>query len=259
MPQRASSSTNARRRTCTRRSVWSPPVSDVVALHGFAGTGRMWSAVDPSWHAPDLPGHGESGPLRPITFAGCVRLVLEAAPERFTLVGYSMGGRVGLHVALAVPERIERLVLVATTAGIADAGERAVRRLDDEAFADEIESEPIDAFIARWSANPLFADDPPEAVAAGLEDMRRNAPRPLAAALRGIGTGEMAPVWDRLGELTMPAVVMAGERDTKFQALGERLVAGLPNAAPLVVVPGAGHGLPREAPAAVAAAAAATG
>src|SRR4051794_38010173 len=217
MPQRASSSTNARRRTCTRRSVWSPPVSDVVALHGFAGTGRMWSAVDPSWLAPDLPGHGEAGPARPITFAACVRLVLDVAPERFTLVGYSMGGRVGLHVALAAPERIERLVLVATTAGIADPGERGVRRLDDEAFADEIESESIETFIARWAANPLFADDPPEAVALWHEDMRRNDPRHLAAALRGIGTGEMGPLWNRLGELRMPTVLLAGERDTKFR------------------------------------------
>jgi 2-succinyl-6-hydroxy-2,4-cyclohexadiene-1-carboxylate synthase len=226
-------------------------VPDVLALHGFAGTGRMWQAVDPAWRAPDLPGHGEAGGIRPITFASCVEHVLSEAPERFTLVGYSMGGRVALHVALAAPERVERLVLVATTAGIADPGERAIRRLDDEAFADEIEHEPIETFVARWSANPLFAGDPPDAVAAWLADMRHNRPADLAAVLRGIGTGEMPSLWDRLGELTMPAVVMAGERDTKFRAIGERLAAALPNAAPLIVVPGAGHGLPREAPTAV--------
>jgi 2-succinyl-6-hydroxy-2,4-cyclohexadiene-1-carboxylate synthase len=229
-------------------------VPDVLALHGFAGTGRMWEAVDPSWHAPDLPGHGTAGAIRPITFAACVQHVLAGAPERFTLVGYSMGGRVALHLALAAPQRVERLVLVATTAGIADPGERAVRRLDDEAFADEIEHEPIAAFVERWSANPLFADDPPDAVAAWLADMRRNDPANLAASLRGIGTGEMPSLWGRLGDLRMPTVVLAGERDTKFRAIGERLVAGLPNAEPLIVVPGAGHGLPRETPAAVRAA-----
>jgi 2-succinyl-6-hydroxy-2,4-cyclohexadiene-1-carboxylate synthase len=218
----------------------------------------MWKAVDPSWHAPDLPGHGESAELRPITFASCVQHVLTEAPERFTLVGYSMGGRVALHIALAAPDRVERLVLVATTAGIADPGDRAIRRLDDEAFADEIEDEPIETFVERWSSNPLFADDPPDAVAFWLEDMRRNQPRHLAAALRGIGTGEMFPLWDRLSGLTMPAVVMAGERDAKFRALGEQLAAGLPGAGPLVVVPGAGHGLPRETPEAVAAAVAAS-
>ena len=81
----------------------------------------------------------------------------------------------------------------------------------------------------------------------------RNDPAGLAAALRGIGTGAMAPLWDRLGELTMPAVVLAGQRDAKFRALGERLAAGLPQA-DLLLARGAGHALPRVAPDAVAAA-----
>ena len=80
--------------------------------------------------------------------------------------------------------------------------------------------------------------------------MLRNDPRGLAAVLRAIGTGAMEPLWDRLGDLTMPATVLAGERDPKFVALGERLAAALPEGR-LVVVPGAGHGLPREAPEAV--------
>jgi pimeloyl-ACP methyl ester carboxylesterase len=63
----------------------------------------------------------------------------------------------------------------------------------------------------------------------------------------------MEPVWDRLGELRMPAVVLAGERDAKFSELGRRLAEGLPEAT-FTLVPGAGHALPLEAPAAVAAA-----
>jgi 2-succinyl-6-hydroxy-2,4-cyclohexadiene-1-carboxylate synthase len=227
---------------------------DVVALHGFAGTGRSWAAVEPGLRAPDLPGHGAAGGVRPITFASCVEHVLAAAPERFVLAGYSMGGRLALHVALAAPDRVARLVLIATTAGIEDAAERDARRRADEALAAEIERGDIDAFVARWSATPLFAGDPPEVVARWQEDMRRNEPAGLAAALRGVGTGAMAPLWDRLGELTMPAAVLAGERDAKFMALGRRLASALPGAATLTVVPGAGHGLPREAPAPVAAA-----
>jgi 2-succinyl-6-hydroxy-2,4-cyclohexadiene-1-carboxylate synthase len=68
-----------------------------------------------------------------------------------------------------------------------------------------------------------------------------------------MGTGAMEPLWERLGALTMPAAVLAGAQDPKFVALGERLAAALPNAE-LVVVEGAGHGLPREAPGAVVAA-----
>lgn len=224
----------------------------VVALHGFAGTGRAWEAVDPGYQAPDLPGHGTAGPLRPISFDGCVEHVLAAAPERFVLAGYSMGGRVALHVALAAPERVARLILVATTAGIDDPQAREERRLADEALAAEIEHGTIEDFVARWSANPLFAGDPPEAVARWQEDMRRNDPVNLAAALRGIGTGAMSPLWDRLGELAMPVTVLAGERDVKFRALADRIGSAVRGE--VVVVPGAGHGLPREAPAAVAAA-----
>jgi 2-succinyl-6-hydroxy-2,4-cyclohexadiene-1-carboxylate synthase len=224
----------------------------VVALHGFAGTGAMWRAVDAAYLAPDLPGHGAAGAVRPIDFATCVERVLAAAPPRFVLAGYSMGGRVALHVALAAPERVERLVLVATTAGIEDDAERARRRASDEALAAEIEDRAIGEFVDRWSVLPLFAGDPPDAVAFWKEDMRRNEPAGLAAALRGIGTGAMEPLWDRLGELTMPAAVLAGSRDAKFVALGERLAAALRTE--LVTVPGAGHGVPREAPRAVAAA-----
>jgi 2-succinyl-6-hydroxy-2,4-cyclohexadiene-1-carboxylate synthase len=232
----------------------------IVLLHGFAGTGRMWEPVITGLDgapylplAPDLRGHGSASGRRPIDFAACAADVLALVDGPFALCGYSLGGRVALHVALAAPDRVTRLVLVATTAGIEDPDERAARRRADDTLAEEIAAGTIDDFVARWSAQPLFAGDPPAAVAAWEADQRRNDPAGLAAALRGIGTGAMVPLWDRLGTLTMPADVLAGERDAKFRTLGERLAAALPHAA-LTVVPGAGHGLPREAPDAVAAA-----
>jgi 2-succinyl-6-hydroxy-2,4-cyclohexadiene-1-carboxylate synthase len=179
--------------------------------------------------------------------------VLGAAPARFVLCGYSMGGRIAQHVALAAPERVERLVLVATTPGIPDEAERAARRADDERLAAFADGATIEEFADRWAAQPLFAGTPPAAARIWREDMLRNDPRGLAAVLRGMGTGAMDSLWGRLGELTMPVTVLAGAEDPKFVALAERLVAALPNAE-LVVVPGAGHGLPREAPEAVSAA-----
>lgn len=226
----------------------------IVALHGFAGTGRAFDAVGVELLAPDLPGHGSAGGVRPVDFAACVARVLDAAPPRFALAGYSMGGRIALHVALAAPERVARLVLISTTAGIEDAAQRAARRHADEALAAEIERGTIEQFVARWSAQPLFAGDPPAAVARWQADMRRNDPAGLAAALRGIGAGAMEPLWGRLGELEMPATVLVGERDARYRALGERLAAALPGAGPSTLVAGAGHGLPREAPDAIAAA-----
>jgi 2-succinyl-6-hydroxy-2,4-cyclohexadiene-1-carboxylate synthase len=230
----------------------------VVLLHGFGGTHRAWDGVRAHLHperyrpvALDLPGHGErAGGGPPITFAGCVDQVLAQAPGRFSLCGYSMGGRIALLLALAAPERVRELVLVSTTAGIEDAAERAERRAADRLLADELEAGPFEDFIERWRAQPLFADEPPEVGALAREDQRRNRPDALAAVLRGIGTGEMKPVWGRLAELEMPVAVLVGERDAKFRALGERIAALSANAR-LIVGPG-GHNLPLESPAWVA-------
>jgi 2-succinyl-6-hydroxy-2,4-cyclohexadiene-1-carboxylate synthase len=238
---------------------------DLVLLHGFSGTHRAWDGVlahlDGERYralALDLPGHGEQvDALRPITFEGCVESVLVRAPARFTLCGYSLGGRIALRVALAAPARVQRLLLVSCNPGIEDAGERVARSRADHELAAELESIPFDVFIERWRTQPLFADEPPEAGRLARADQRRNRPDALAAVLRGVGAGEMPPLWDRLGELAMPAVVIVGARDAKFRALAARMAGLLPHAE-LVVVPG-GHGLPLENPAAVAASIAASG
>jgi 2-succinyl-6-hydroxy-2,4-cyclohexadiene-1-carboxylate synthase len=225
-----------------------------VMLHGFSGTRHAWDGVsarlDPERYLPlalDLPGHGQaSAQPGPITFGSSVKAVLDVSPERFALCGYSLGGRIALHVALAAPERISRLVLVSCSPGIEDGAERAERRIADMALADELERIPFEQFIDKWRSQPLFAADPQDVRERAREDQRRNDPYALAAAMRGLGTGEMVPLWARLRELTMPVTVVAGERDAKFRAIGERMVSLIPGAR-LVVIPG-GHALPLESP-----------
>src|SRR3954447_12349745 len=238
-PQRTSSSTNARKRWWMSAS---PGKTDamaetIVLLHGFGGTHRTWDRVvaqlDRERYLPlalDLRGHGAARDARPIGFVECCADVLAAAPERFALCGYSMGGRIAQHIALAAPERVSRLVLVSTTAGIDDPVERTARLAADAELAAQIERETIEEFVARWRSQPLFADEPPWLSAAARTDHRHNDPRALAAALRGLSTGAMEPLWDRLSSLSMPAAVLAGERDAKFRALAERLGTALPNA-----------------------------
>jgi 2-succinyl-6-hydroxy-2,4-cyclohexadiene-1-carboxylate synthase len=237
----------------------------VVLLHGFAGTRRAWDQVADRLHperyrplALDLRGHGDARDERPVTFDAIAADVAKAAPERFVLCGYSLGGRVALHVALAYPERVSRLVLVASTAGIDDPALRAERRAADERLAADTERGTIEEFAERWSREPLFAGTPPAAAALWRADLLRNEPKALAAVLRGIGAGVMDPLWDRLDELGgMPVTIIAGERDGRYAAIGRRLADALPGGR-LLLVPGAGHGLPREAPQAVAAAIAST-
>jgi pimeloyl-ACP methyl ester carboxylesterase len=91
-------------------------------------------------------------------------------------------------------------------------------------------------------------------VAAGANaDRLRNTPAGLAAALRGLGTGVMEPLWDQLPRLEIPVTLIVGERDEKFRALAAQMLERLPNAT-LSVIEGAGHAAQLEDPAAVAAA-----
>ncbi len=222
----------------------------LLLLHGFTATGRSWDPVRRLLDAQRYP-DVVAPDLRAPSIPRQVDELRQAEP--YALAGYSMGGRIALHLALAQPELVRRLVLVSATAGIEDADERAERRAADERLAQEIERDGVEAFADRWAEGPLFAGQPAEVRAAARADRLRHTAGGLAASLRGLGTGTMAPVWDRLGELTMPAVVLAGERDPKFRALGERLARALPHAE-LRVVEGAGHAVHLEAPAAVAAA-----
>ncbi len=232
----------------------------VVLLHGFSGTRRTWDGVvaqlDAERYRPlalDLPGHGAAADCeRPITFDGCVQRVLDEAPERFVLCGYSLGGRIALHVALAAPRRVRRLVLVSTSAGIEDPAERAARRASDDLLADELQAGTLAEFIDRWRGQPLFADEPPDVAARARADQLRNRPDALAAALRGLSAGRMRPLWDDLARLAMPVTVLAGQRDERYRVLARRMASLLP-AGRLQSVPGS-HALALENPQAVAAA-----
>jgi 2-succinyl-6-hydroxy-2,4-cyclohexadiene-1-carboxylate synthase len=247
----------------------------LVLLHGFTQTGASWDGVrsalevgDRPVITPDQRGHGSAADVRPILLpamaADAMAAVNQAATRsdghstpaatlggRLALGGYSMGGRAALLAALASPGRVSHLALISTTAGIEDDGERAARAAADAALADRFETQTIEEIADAWAATPLFAGQPTAVAAAAREDRLRNTPAGLAASLRGAGTSRMGNLWDGLAGLTMPALVLVGERDEKFRAIGERLAGALADAE-LVIVPGAGHALPLEAPAAVA-------
>ena len=141
------------------------------------------------------------------------------------------------------------MVLIGATAGLDSESERQLRRSADEALAARIESIGVSAFLDDWLANPLFAGLTDEQ--SQRADRLRNTSEGLAASLRSTGTGTQEPLWDRLAEIDIPVLVVAGEKDDKFRAIGERLADGLPLST-FEVVPDAGHSVHLEQPAATA-------
>jgi len=233
---------------------------DVVLLHGFTHTGASWdpvvAALGESYRAlaPDIRGHGSAGQREPVTLEAVLDDLDEIAPARFTLMGYSMGGRIALHAAVA-PElrpRIDRLVLVGASPGIAGPAEREARRSADERLAGEVDRMTIEQFAERWAQTPVLAGQPPAVAAAVHADRLRSRPAGLARALRGLGTGALPSLWDGLPEIRAPATLIAGERDDKFTAIATAMALGLP-VAEVAVIPGAGHAVHLEAPERVAA------
>jgi 2-succinyl-6-hydroxy-2,4-cyclohexadiene-1-carboxylate synthase len=185
------------------------------------------------------------------TFEERLAEIREAAAPGTVLAGYSMGGRLALQAAVLDPGRYGALVLIGATAGIDDPEERLLRAADDKQLADWIEAQRVEDVVARWEGNPVFASQSP-----GLVELQRpgrlaHDPRELATLLRSAGQGALAPVWDRLGDLRMPILAIAGEHDERYAHAAARIAAAAP-AATALLVPGAGHAAHLERPREVA-------
>jgi len=222
----------------------------LVLVHGYTQTLRSWDRLALPLAETfqvvrvDLPGHGGSGAVE-LSFEEAADALGEAG-GRATYVGYSLGGRLCLRLAVDRPDLVQSLVLVGASPGLADAGERDRRRDEDEALADEIERIGTAAFLEKWLAQPMFAGLEPQPE--DLEARLANSSRGLATALRRLGTGAQLPLWDRLHELEMPVLAVAGQKDAKFARIAEEMADAIGVNAQVVAIAGAGHPAHLERP-----------
>jgi 2-succinyl-6-hydroxy-2,4-cyclohexadiene-1-carboxylate synthase len=226
----------------------------VLALHGFLGSGLDFEALHPHLalgiEAPDLLplAYGHAGmPDAAATLLG--------GPPR-VLLGYSMGARFALHLAVADPSAFLALILVSGTAGLADAYDRDERRRADGAWVELLEREGLDAFLAAWDAQPILAGHrriPEPFRGRALARRRELEPALVAKALRAFGTGATMPLWDALRRVTLPTLLLTGAEDRKYGQLATELARGLPDAQH-VEVSDAGHAVHLERPHEVASA-----
>lgn len=229
-----------------------------LALHGFTQRGAMWdevaALVGGEWLAPDLPGHGSVPPRRWSGAVSGIAAALAGLDHPRCLLGYSMGGRLALAVALDHPHLVDRLVVASAVPGLASATDRRRRRERDRGLAEHIEEVGTAAFIDEWLADPLFAGlerRPAEWRAADRAARSTNSSAGLAEALRRLGQGTQPDLGSRLSELAMPVLLLAGRLDRPYAAAARRMAERIPQAT-VVEVPEAGHSVVGEQPAAVA-------
>lgn len=235
----------------------------LLMLHGFTGDIRAWGDVpfrlarNHRIVVPDLPGHGDSeAPHDPGAYAPerltdlLVRLMAEVAPGPAIWAGYSMGGRLALHAALNGAPDVCGLVLESASPGLESSDERATRVESDEVWARQLEDEGIESFVRSWIRQPLFDSQHrlPELVFDAERKRRLNAdPLALAACLRGFGTGQQPSGWSELGSCALPALLLTGALDPKFDGIADAMAEQWPGAR-RVRVPGAGHAVHLEKP-----------
>jgi len=237
-----------------------PTARPLVLLHGFTQTGASWAPIVAELQGrfpiflPDAPGHGGSSHVRADLWR-TADLLVGTVGRPALWVGYSMGGRTALHVALAHPDQVEGLVLISTTAGIDAPEERDARRAADDSLAARIQADGTEAFLDFWLAQPLFSTLPPGS--AGREARLANTPDGLASSLRLAGTGSQEPLWDRLAllrERSLPVLLVAGALDGRYRDQATRLASAIGPSARLLIVNGAGHACHLEKPQIVSAA-----
>jgi 2-succinyl-6-hydroxy-2,4-cyclohexadiene-1-carboxylate synthase len=235
----------------------------VVVLHGFTGSTKTWRSFmdaarsDYTLIAVDLLGHGDSdSPDDPELYSmerhvqALIEILDGLGLQRVAWLGYSLGGRVALSVAIAYPERTLALVLESALPGLARLEERKVRVREDEMLADWIEEVGIDRFVGYWESLPLWDSQTrlPMEVRKELRHRRlHNDPRGLANSLRGVGAGAQPALHDRLHRFSAPMLIVAGEDDIRFSAIAREMELAT-SQSQLQILPGTGHAAHLEQP-----------
>ncbi|VAX28612.1 2-succinyl-6-hydroxy-2,4-cyclohexadiene-1-carboxylate synthase [hydrothermal vent metagenome] len=211
----------------------------IVFLHGFTGSANDWKYsmqnVNDNYFpvAIDLPGHGDTEISENIVdyTSNAINNIILSVIEKLqipqvVLLGYSMGGRAALSFASQHSSKITALILESSTAGIENADEREERLMNDTELAEKIEKNGIEDFIKQWMELPLF-----ESLKSLSEEEYKNIikrkiannKKGLANSLRGFSTGKMKSLWDDLGELNFPVLLITGSLDKKYELIATRM------------------------------------
>jgi 2-succinyl-6-hydroxy-2,4-cyclohexadiene-1-carboxylate synthase len=232
-----------------------------VFLHGFLGDKSDWDPIISEFEkhhhclAIDLPGHGESriADSSPCGFvetaSAIIELVDETGADTFSVIGYSMGGRLAFYLASVYAMRIDTLVLESASPGLRSDHERCARRGHDEALARKLESADLATFLDEWYRQPLFAslDREPDRLADLKAHRSGQDNHQLAEALRALGAGVQPSLWPEWENNHIPTLLVAGALDEKYEAIAREMGEICP-AAEVAILPDCGHNVHFENP-----------
>ena len=247
-------------------SLIGPEYAPVICfLHGFMGNRHAFDRVLPylcdrlRCLTVDLPGHGHTQVyggsdcyrMAP-TATALIELLTQLQIPKCTLLGYSMGGRLALYLAVHYPHLFTTVILESASPGLKTQLERDLRLEQDLQLANELETMEFSAFLERWYCNPLFTSlrkhpDFEQLIAQRLT----NTPLALAQSLRQLSTGRQPSLWPQLGTISLPLWLWVGELDPKFTQINTDILINCRMARFKIVAHG-GHTLHFERPLAFA-------
>ncbi|OED42925.1 2-succinyl-6-hydroxy-2,4-cyclohexadiene-1-carboxylate synthase [Endozoicomonas sp. (ex Bugula neritina AB1)] len=229
----------------------------LVLLHGFMGSTEDWQRLTDYLQSHfyiiliDLPGHGNSA-LNDVSGFADFSYRLEQLLggfdlESFSLMGYSLGGRLAMAFAQQTSQCVDVLLLEGAHPGLVVDAEREQRRISDQQWADRFNREPVADVLMDWYQQPVFSDLSQQqrqaliCMRAGQQGNR------LAQAMMSFSLSVQADYREALRKMDFPVHYFAGERDSKFLSIGRSLLddhclSGLH------LIPFSGHNIHKEQP-----------
>ncbi|MET2950608.1 pimeloyl-ACP methyl ester esterase BioH [Vibrio owensii] len=193
---------------------------DLVLLHGWGMNGAVWQqtveSLQPYFrvHVVDLPGYGHSAESHAEDLDKIAELVLQDAPEKAVWLGWSLGGLVATHIALNAPQRVSKLITVASSPKFA--AERPWRGIQPNvltAFTDQL-LEDFSVTIERFMALQAMGSPSARKDVKQLKQAVLSRPQPNPDSLL-VGLNILADVdlRDALTSLSMPMLRLYGRLD----------------------------------------------
>ncbi|GAQ91163.1 isochorismate synthase [Klebsormidium nitens] len=143
---------------------------------------------------------------------------LRSDGQRVVVVGYSLGARVALYLAVKHPDLMADVVVISGSPGLVTSAEQEARAQHDDRLAQELLRDGASAFIQRWYEAPMWDSlrSRPDFESLQAERIASASEAELCAALRGLSTGRQPSLWPDLAGIGGRVFWVTGAQDAKF-------------------------------------------